>query len=165
MNKIRGASARIGAAPEPKQTAGTDAASAPPSASDLAADRELEWKAMVDAFLSSAASLVEIADTGYRLSRFYPAAKDDPRRAYASERMAAVDDKQIVRIIDGVELAIGDGRGDVGDHLCWMLTYVPDGATRIERLIQRGSVSRRSRGVASEVVDFLRRAKADGLPL
>lgn len=116
---------------------------------------KLAWEELFDTFLSLIHDEWTVADAGYRLSWHFPSDKHDPRYVYAITRMAKVNDVQLTKIISAMARVMEDNADPVAEHLCYMLSYVPNVVKRLEKAIANSQIRKESIWIAIQAIEFI----------
>src|SRR5688572_24189238 len=98
--------------------------------------KEVVWKRMTNILLASKSEPDVLADVGYRLSWYFPTVSEDQKHFFI-ERITNATNEELANVIMAIDAALSADRDDVGQHICDLLSYLPDPEGRLKDLARQ----------------------------
>lgn len=121
---------------------------------EISDDKGEAWKELMEIFFSEKSTIEDIADTGYRLSWYFPTVSDELRNSFIAE-ISKLNDYQLVRIIESIHILLENNGETVAELISDLLQYKPDVCEQIENLLKKRQIPTILREAAIQVIEVI----------
>lgn len=121
---------------------------------EISDDKSEAWKELIAIFFSEKSAIDEIADTGYRLSWYFPSVSDELKNYFIAS-LNELNDFQLVRIIESIHILLEENAESAAELIVDLLRYKPDVCDQIKNLLKKKQIPTTLREAAIQVVEVI----------
>lgn len=124
------------------------------SVDEDSADKLDSWQLLVELLVGISSTDDDVADAGYRLSRYYPAATQGHRDAL-NRALKDAPESSVAKMLRAIHLLGRRNDDHAAEALADLLKYVPGYAKRIRDLMEAHLLDPDAAGTAQQVLEYL----------